>query len=269
MTPPPARSKLQFAIISYFWWNPHHGPLNDHERKVQEGYGQGEQMPRLPNDLFGSCNIWCFHPNPNGNGNSPQMAQIKRPIWRGCLQSDEWKYWGSQTVATDESHYTSRAEGARAGISVTKTLWGLLWQGRATGRNTTGKREESKKEIPSLLSAHPLVSCWCLPLAQPNQKPRGKGVQVIQSAADSLQVQSKAGKDRQWAWGCSGMVQTEKKQYIWLFTGLQLYILSAWVGDSFHKNVSLVNIPTSDAHIKYWCKNGSGLNTHQCFLICL
>lgn len=27
---------------------------------------------------------------------------------------------------------------------------------------------------------------------------------MMQSAADSLQVQSKAGKDRKWAWGCSG-----------------------------------------------------------------
>lgn len=104
------RSKLQFSVINYFWYF-HSRPLDGHERKVQAGDRRGEQRAYLPNNLFRNCKIRCFHQNLNGKCNTPQMAQMKRPMWRGYLQSDGWGYRGTQGLVTDESCYASRAEG--------------------------------------------------------------------------------------------------------------------------------------------------------------
>lgn len=66
------------------------------------------------------------------------------------------------------------------------------------------------------------------------------------------------------------MVQTEKNQYIWLVTHKPSVVHSVCKGgrESFFLLKPPVNTPPSDAHIKHWYKNGSGLNTQQCFLMC-
>lgn len=127
-------------------------------------------------------------------------------------------------MATDESCYISRTERARR-----RTRCGMESQhGIATARNTMPKQERARKKDHKL-------SCWYLPPAKPSGE-RGPDDVVCSGQPPSTEHNSEGQK---WIWGWHGSQwewYKQNNQYIWLFTGLQSYILSARVGDSFYKN---------------------------------
>lgn len=235
--------------------------------KDQAGYGQGEQMAHLPNNSFGNCTIWCFHQSPSGKCNTSQMAPRKSRVWRGYLQSDKWRHRGTQTMATDEAVTFPGRKGQGE-----EWVWpGPRWrmesqQQTATARNTMLKQETARKTILSLL-----LSAGLLLVPPTGQTQWGKVALVVWPAVESLQVQNMTAKARngsgagEGARGNGTNRRTRTYGYVQAFS--RTFCLQGWES-LFIRMKPLVNMPPSDAHIKYWCKNGSGLNTHQCFLMC-
>lgn len=170
-------------------------------------------------------------------------------------------------MATDENCSISRTERARR-ISVMRTRRRMeSQQGTATARNAMLKQERARKKDHNLSPP----TLWSLAGTPHRPNPVGRGALVMWSEVDSLQVQSTTAQDRNGSGagvGASGNGTnriTSTYGYSQAFSCA--FCLQGWE-ILFIRMKPLVNMPPSDAHIKYWYKNGSGLNTHQCFLMC-
>lgn len=177
---------------------------------------------------------------------------------------------GPPDTAVDESCCTSWADGAwRPGVSPMKA--GIMaGDSHCQERHRkAGTRRKYQHVSPPTLWSLAGASHWPSPIMhQP-----AKGLRGIQSTAGSPQVQSKAGKDGVGSGAAVGVHGdgTNREQPVHMVAHRPSVVHSVGKGgrDAFYKKEPLVNVPPSDAHTKYWCKNGSGLNTHQCFLMCL
>lgn len=265
------RSELQCSIINYFWWYFHSGPLDGHERKTQAGYRQGEQIAHLPNNLFGNCNIWCFQHNSNRKCGTPTNGSSEDTYMKGlpteqCIRilrhpgTDNWWKLLHFQGSTGEGKKQRNQKPVKATVTAGNSY--------CQKHHTKAEREQERNTI--LLSSQPLVSCWGLLLSKPNGEPVGKGALEIRSEIDS-QVQSKAGKDRKWIWDWGGGQRGMIQRITSTSGGSQAFSCTLCLQRCevvFIRMKPLFNIPPSDAHIKYWCKNDSDLNTYRCFLMC-
>ena len=158
-----------------------------------------------------------------------------RGLLKGFLKSSEWRCWGSPTLQRMKATALPGQKGHVEELVQTQPREG--WR-HSRGEQLPGMPQGSRKRarrkyqhVPSpILCSLAGDSHYPSPMVgQPAQGLRGCSVQLQPPSTQQGREGQKLDLGLQWE--SVGMVQTENNQYIWLLTGLQLYILSARAGE--------------------------------------